>query len=370
MDAERYRRIKDVVFGALSLEGAERDEFVRRECGSDADLRSQVEEFLQPDTLESPWIGVTTEVGAHGERRRVGPFELMERIGEGGMGTVWRARQTEPVRREVAVKLLRSGLESPQAIARFEAERQALALMDHPCIAKVHEAGTTSEGFPFFAMEYVRGVPITEFCDARRLSVRDRLKLFLQVCEGVHHAHQKAVLHRDLKPSNILVTDERDGTPKIIDFGVAKALAQQLTERTMYTHVGQIVGTPDYMSPEQADLTTMGIDTRSDVYSLGVLLYELLTGRLPFDPKELRSEGSAEFAVAFWRWIRQPRANGCPDWSLRRSTRSRAPATFPRPPCRDSCERSWTGSSRRRWTRIPPVATSPRPSSPPTFDST
>ena len=223
---------------------------------------------------------------------RVGPYRLLGKIGEGGMGEVWRAEQTKPIKRTVAVKVIKAGMDTKEVVARFEAERQALALMDHPGIAKVFDAGTTDRGLPFFAMEYVKGVPITQYCDTHRLTTRERLILFQQTCEGVQHAHQKAVIHRDLKPSNVLVT-EVDGKPqpKIIDFGVAKATAQKLTEMTMFTILGQLIGTPEYMSPEQAELTGEDVDTRTDVYSLGVILYELLVGALPFDPTELRKAG-------------------------------------------------------------------------------
>ncbi|MFC1573008.1 tetratricopeptide repeat protein [Candidatus Eisenbacteria bacterium] len=222
----------------------------------------------------------------------IGPYRILEKLGEGGMGVVYLAEQTEPVRRRVALKVIKLGMDTKQVVVRFESERQALALMDHPAIAKVFDAGTTPEGRPYFAMEYVKGVPITEYCDTRRLGTRERLQLFQRVCEGVQHAHQKAVLHRDLKPSNILVADV-DGKPqpRIIDFGVAKATTQKLTEQTMYTAVGQLIGTPEYMSPEQADLTVEDIDTRTDVYSLGVILYQLLSGALPFDSKQLRQAG-------------------------------------------------------------------------------
>ena len=220
---------------------------------------------------------------------QVGPYRLLQRIGEGGMGEVWLAEQTQPVRRQVAVKVIKAGMDSAQVVARFEAERQALALMDHPAIAKVFDAGTTPEGRPYFAMEYVRGEPITAYCDRQRLTTPERLDLFMQVCEGVQHAHQKGIIHRDLKPSNVLVTIQDDHpVPKIIDFGVAKATAQHLTERTLYTELGVMIGTPEYMSPEQAEMGGLDIDTRTDVYALGVILYELLTGALPFDARELR----------------------------------------------------------------------------------
>ena len=222
----------------------------------------------------------------------IGPYRLRERVGVGGMGEVWAADQEKPFRRKVALKILKAGMDTAEVIARFEAERQALALMDHPCIAKVYDAGSTPSGRSYFAMEFVQGIPITEYCDRHKLNTRDRLKLFIQLCEGVQHAHHKAVIHRDLKPGNVLVT-EIDGkpVPKIIDFGVAKATSQRLTEKTMFTHLGQLIGTPEYMSPEQAELTGEDIDTRADVYSLGVILYELLAGALPFDSKELREAG-------------------------------------------------------------------------------
>jgi non-specific serine/threonine protein kinase/serine/threonine-protein kinase len=221
----------------------------------------------------------------------VGHFKLMDLVGIGGMGEVWLAEQREPVSRRAALKLIKLGMDTKEVIARFESERQALALMDHPAIAKVFDAGSTPQGRPYFVMEYVNGRPITLYCDAHRLTIRERLELFIRVCEGVQHAHQKAVIHRDLKPANILVT-EVDGKalPKIIDFGLAKAMGQRLTVGTLYTRVGTMIGTPEYMSPEQAETSREDVDTRSDVYSLGVVLYEMATGTVPFDFRHLSFE--------------------------------------------------------------------------------
>jgi serine/threonine protein kinase len=219
----------------------------------------------------------------------IGPYQLLQMVGEGGMGEVWLAEQKHPVRRRVALKLVKAGMDTRQVVARFQSERQAIALMDHPAIAKVFEAGSTPEGRPYFVMEYVAGVPITTYCDTHKLTMRERLELFVQVCGGVQHAHQKAIIHRDLKPSNILIT-EVDGKPmpKIIDFGIAKATSQNLTAETMFTLVGTIMGTPEYMSPEQSGSTGEDVDTRTDGYSLGVVLYELLVGALPLDLKQMR----------------------------------------------------------------------------------
>jgi serine/threonine protein kinase len=213
-------------------------------------------------------------------------------LGEGGMGVVYLGEQKQPIKRQVALKVIKPGMDSKRVIARFEAERQALALLDHPNIAHIYEAGTTDSGRPYFAMEYVEGLPITEHCDRHRLTIEDRLHLFLQVCHAIHHAHQKGIIHRDIKPSNILVSIQDDQVvPKIIDFGVAKAISQSLTDKILLTEQGQLFGTPEYMSPEQADMANQDIDTRSDIYSLGVLLYVLLTGVLPFESETLREGG-------------------------------------------------------------------------------
>lgn len=223
---------------------------------------------------------------------RVGPYKLLHVLGEGGMGIVYLAEQEEPIKRQVALKIIKAGMDSDRFIARFEAEKQALALLDHPNIARIFDAGTTKLGRPYFVMEYVEGIPITDYCDRHKLMIEDRLSLFLQICQAVQHAHQKGIIHRDIKPSNILVSLQNDRVAsKVIDFGVAKALAQPLTERKLITEQGQLFGTPEYMSPEQVDLATQDIDTRSDIYSLGVLLYALLTGVLPFDSTTFREGG-------------------------------------------------------------------------------
>ena len=313
---------------------AERAAYLDGACGADAGLRRRVEEllaahpgmgrFLEPDagtvpdapthlppeataafepqlqppteTLAAASHPVPSEdappagpVAVAAPRTVIaGRYTLVEIIGEGGMGSVYRAEQTEPVRRQVALKLIKSGTDSKSVLARFDAERQALALMDHPNIARVYDGGTTASGQPFFVMELVQGVPLTDYCDQKRLSVRARLELFVSVCQAVQHAHQKGIIHRDLKPSNVLVT-EVDGrpTPKVIDFGVAKATEVRLTDLS-YADTGAIVGTPAYMSPEQADPSSVDIDTRTDVYALGVMLYELLVGSPPIEPRQFK----------------------------------------------------------------------------------
>ena len=274
-------------------------------CGGDADLRQQVDalfaahgqagSFLNRPIAE-PAVTGPPEVftAAYGNDKQsigtvlAGKYKLLEPIGGGGMGTVYMAQQTQPVKRLVAVKVIKAGMDSKSVLARFDAERQALAMMDHANIARVFDAGATSEGQPFFVMELVKGVPITKFCDDRKLPPRDRLALFVQVCQAIQHAHQKGIIHRDIKPSNVLVAmyDDR-AVPKVIDFGVAKATGSQLTDHTLVTNFGAVVGTPEYMSPEQASFNQMDVDTRSDVYALGVMLYELLTGATPVDRQSL-----------------------------------------------------------------------------------
>jgi tetratricopeptide (TPR) repeat protein/serine/threonine protein kinase len=276
--------------------------FLDQVCGGDVELRRAVEALLrgheQANSLldePAPSAATTAEPEFTAPGTVIGPYKLLEQIGEGGMGTVWMAQQTEPVKRLVAVKLIKAGMDSRQVIARFEAERQALALMDHANIARVLDAGTTDAGRPYFVMDLVKGVPITKYCDEHQFTPRQRLELFLPVCQAVQHAHQKGIIHRDLKPSNVLVA-LYDGkpVPKVIDFGVAKAAGQLLTDKTLVTGFGNIVGTLEYMSPEQAEVNQLDIDTRSDIYSLGVLLYELLAGSPPFSRKELEKAGMLE----------------------------------------------------------------------------
>ena len=266
-------------------------------CGDDRELRSHVErlldahpklgDFLQRDAAEME--GTRDAAIAEGPGTVIGHYKLLQQIGQGGFGVVFMAEQFEPVRRKVALKIVKPGLDTKEVIARFEAERQALALMDHPNIATVFDAGTTDLGRPYFVMELVRGIPITDYCDQANLAPRERLALFVSVCQAVQHAHQKGIIHRDIKPRNILVT-LHDGKPvvKVIDFGIAKAADHRLTERTLFTQFGQMIGTPMYMSPEQAELSGLDVDTRTDIYSLGVLLYELITGTTPFDTKRFR----------------------------------------------------------------------------------
>jgi serine/threonine protein kinase/Leucine-rich repeat (LRR) protein len=312
MSDDRYRRAEAIFLDALESAPDERDAVVRAACGGDKALRTQVDELLaahaQADGsfMTSVPTVVPTLAAQFATMRademgdRIGPYKLLQQLGEGGFGVVWMAEQIEPVRRKVALKIIKLGMDTKNVIARFEQERQALAMMDHPNIAHVLDAGATSTGRPFFVMELVRGTRITEFCDAGQLPTEERLRLFCNVCMAVQHAHQKGIIHRDLKPSNILVT-LHDGVavPKVIDFGVAKAIQQQrLTDLTLFTHFEQMIGTPLYMSPEQAEMSGLDIDTRSDIYSLGVLLYELLTGRTPFDPAELMRRGLDEIRRA------------------------------------------------------------------------
>jgi serine/threonine protein kinase/tetratricopeptide (TPR) repeat protein len=287
MDLARAKLVFD---RAVVLPREERDAVIARECGTNDTLRSLVGRLLSEH--DQATSSILTGSNTEAELEIVGPYRLIARIGEGAFGVVYLAEQREPVRRRVALKILKLGMDSKEVIARFEAERQALALMDHPNVAMVHDAGTSVRGRPYFAMEHVPGVPITEFCDDQKLGVPDRVELFLQVCAAVQHAHQKGVIHRDIKPNNLLVMLV-DGKPvcKVIDFGIAKATSQQLTARTLFTEAGRLVGTPEYMSPEQAGTSGLDVDTRTDIYSLGVVLYELLSGALPFASDTLRKAG-------------------------------------------------------------------------------
>jgi serine/threonine protein kinase/Flp pilus assembly protein TadD len=284
---------------ALEKPPADRAAFLEQACAGDNALRQRVElllrahdnpgSFLAQPPVPSDSTGPVPGAVAEGPRSHIGPYKLLQQIGEGGMGTVFMAEQTHPVQRKVALKVIKPGLDSAHILARFEAERQALALMDHPNIAKVLDGGTTVSGRPYFVMELVKGVAITRYCDTHHLKPRQRLELFMPVCQAVQHAHTKGIIHRDLKPSNVVVAlYDSQPVPKVIDFGAAKATGPKLTERTLFTEFGAIVGTLEYMSPEQAELNNQDIDTRSDVYSLGVLLYELLTGTTPLDRKRLK----------------------------------------------------------------------------------
>jgi len=301
------RSDKEIFFDAIEkATPEERAAFLDAACGQDPMLRQRVEELLgnhfEPDTfmqelaVDAAAAAVPVAPISESPGSRIGRYKLLEKIGEGGMGVVYMAQQEEPVRRRVALKIIKLGMDTKQVVARFEAERQALALMDHPNIARVLDGGATETGRPYFVMELVQGVPITEFCDKNQLSTQERLKLFLPVCQAIQSAHQKGIIHRDLKPSNMLVTLNPDGSalPKVIDFGVAKAINQKLTEKTLFTNYAAMIGTPAYMSPEQAEMSHLDVDTRADIYGLGVLLYELLTGTTPFPEKRLRRAGYNE----------------------------------------------------------------------------
>ena len=308
-------------------DSAQRRAFLDVACGSDAKLRARVEALLASsaeadkfftnparamplavDPANAPPASASLSSAMEGQR--IGPYKLLQKIGEGGCGVVYMAEQEKPVRRRVALKVIKLGMDTRNVIARFEAERQALAMMDHPNIARVLEAGATETGRPYFVMELVHGIKITEYCDQHRLNTRQRLQLFIEVCNAIQHAHQKGIIHRDIKPSNILVSHQDGGpVPKVIDFGIAKATQEPLSERTMFTMYGNFIGTPAYMSPEQAQMSGLDTDTRSDIYSLGVLLYELLTGKTPFDQKELLESGLDELYRTLREREPQPPSN-------------------------------------------------------------
>ncbi len=315
MDTETARE-QELFDAALLLENpVERETFLDRACDGDPGLRARVAKLLAAHTDSeaffqeciSDFAGAAREIPAVSDEDLpkkiaeemtgtwVGRYKILKTLGEGGCGAVYLAEQEEPVRRRVALKVIKLGMDTQSVIARFDAERQALALMDHPNIAKVLDAGATETGRPYFVMELVDGIKTTKYCDDNHLTTTARLNLFVQVCQAIQHAHQKGVLHRDIKPSNILVT-LHDGVPvpKVIDFGIAKAIEGRLTDETACTCDGQLIGTPAYMSPEQAEMSSLDVDTRSDIYSLGVLLYELLTSRTPFDQKKLVRSGLAE----------------------------------------------------------------------------
>jgi WD40 repeat protein/serine/threonine protein kinase len=300
-----FAKLQEVFLAAVERHRPEDwDTYLNQACADDDELRRQVNLLLKAHLEAGSVPGAAASdpaqtgvymAAAVAPGQSIGPYKLLEPIGEGGMGAVWMAQQTEPVKRLVALKLIKAGMDSKQVIARFEAERQALALMDHANIAKVLDAGTTGTGWPYFVMDLVKGVPITKYCDDHHLTPRQRLELFVPVCQAIQHAHQKGVIHRDIKPSNVLVASyDWRPVPKVIDFGVAKAIGQQLTEQTVYTGFGAVVGTVEYMSPEQAGLNQLDIDTRSDIYSLGVLLYELLTGTTPLQHERVKATGLLE----------------------------------------------------------------------------
>src|ERR1039457_2420661 len=326
MTPERWQQIREVLEKALELAPGERSSFLDGACSSDPSLQQEVDVLLDSDPkLPSSFLqssaladgvgayldGIGFPAGLEAGQVFAQRFLLVRKLGEGGMGQVWLAEQTSPVKRQVALKLIKAGMYDELVVQRFQSERQSLAIMDHPAIAKVFDAGATPQGQPYFVMEYVPGLPITEYCDQKKLKIADRLEVFIQACEGVQHAHQKAIIHRDLKPANILIV-EVDGiaVPRIIDFGLAKAITPKRADEMLFTRFGQFMGTPGYMSPEQVDPNIRDVDTRTDVYSLGVILYVLLTGLLPFEAKRPHKP-------ALDVWLRQLREEEPPTMSAK-----------------------------------------------------
>lgn len=346
---EQYGRFKALFVEAAELHGSERDQYLQRVCGSDTRLRDELAMMLASADQESadgiieavPSLDTSASGAVEKAGDAIGPYILREMLGEGGFGSVWVAEQSTPVKRKVALKILKAGMDTRRVIARFQAEQQALALMEHPGIARVLDAGATPTGRPYFVMELVRGMPITRFCQQRALGLRQRIDLIIQACEAVQHAHTKGIIHRDLKPGNILVSDhdgattDHAGTVKIIDFGIAKAAAgQRLTDATVYTELRGLMGTPAYMSPEQAGLSDLDVDTRSDVFALGIVLYELLAGKPPLDARAMATASIAEVL----RLVRDHEAEA-PSTSLARTiNQSRAIADLPATPGRNSAE--------------------------------
>ncbi len=322
---------RSIFLAALDFtDPSQRSDYLNQACDGNGELRRHIDELIQAEAklggfLARPHLALEMTFDSKPITERpgtvIGPYKLLQQIGEGGMGVVYMAEQSNPIKRRVALKIIKPGMDTREVVARFEAERQALALMDHPNIAKVFDGGATESGRPYFVMELVKGIPLTQFCDENRLDMRQRLELFSAVCKAIQHAHNKGIIHRDIKPSNVMVTlHDGEPVPKVIDFGVSKAVTQQLTEKTMFTAYGQMIGTPAYMSPEQAEMSGLDIDTRSDIYSLGVLLYELLTGSTPLEATSLRGKAYAELQ----RMIREEEAEKP---SLRLSTRGEATAS-------------------------------------------
>ena len=329
----------------------ERENYVTKECRGDPQLQGKIERMLDRHSRQDNILDLScddlfptpkSEPDPIGVGTVIGPYKLLQQIGIGGMGVIFMARQSEPVQREVAIKIIKRGINSRNVIARFESERQALAIMEHPNIARFLDAGITGAGRPYFVMELITGLPINRYSDSRKLGPRQRMKLFYKVCHAIQHAHQKGVIHRDIKPSNIMVTEfDGEAVPKIIDFGIAKATRNPLTDKTLFTSYGNIVGTPEYMSPEQAELNGLDVDTCSDVYSLGVVLYELMTGRTPL--VEHKAEGLLRFCDAICH-VEPALASTCIN-QLGDTRKKSQPTAIPTNDRSDSFSKGmWTGS--------------------------